>query len=85
MPLPTANSDTDTADTTTATTDDDADERLWCYCNHPSFGDMVMCDNKKFTIQWSTLVACTYGVHPKESGIAHNAVNLLNLRNNANN
>ena len=26
--------------------------KLWCYCNMPSFGDMVMCDNKNCTIQW---------------------------------
>lgn len=26
--------------------------KLWCYCNQPSFGDMVECDNDKCTIQW---------------------------------
>ena len=32
---------------------DDTDlSRLWCYCNEPSFGDMVKCDNDKCTIEW---------------------------------
>ncbi len=26
--------------------------KLWCYCNQPSFGNMVQCDNDKCTIQW---------------------------------
>ena len=33
--------------------DDSEDEsRLWCYCEQPSFGQMVMCDNKKCPISW---------------------------------
>ena len=54
VPLPTANSVTDDDTATTSTDDHDADDdgRLWCYCNQPSFGDMVMCDNKNCTIQW---------------------------------
>ena len=31
--------------------DDTDDNRLWCYCSKPSFGDMVMCNNKRCTIQ----------------------------------
>ena len=50
VPLLTANSDT--ANAATSSTDDDADGKLWCYCDKPSFGDMVLCDNKKCTIQW---------------------------------
>ena len=23
---------------------------LWCYCNQPSYGNMIMCDNKTCTI-----------------------------------
>ena len=26
--------------------------KLWCYCNMPSFGNMVMYNNKKCSIQW---------------------------------
>jgi hypothetical protein len=26
--------------------------KLWCYCNQPSFGNMVKCDNDKCTIEW---------------------------------
>ena len=25
---------------------------LWCYCNQPSYGNMIMYDNKTCTIQW---------------------------------
>ena len=25
---------------------------LWCYCNEPVFGDMIMCDNVKCPIKW---------------------------------
>ena len=32
--------------------DDDDAAKLWCYCNEPSFGDMVMCDNSNCTIKW---------------------------------
>ena len=26
--------------------------RLWCYCQEPSFGDMVLCDNEECPIKW---------------------------------
>ena len=26
--------------------------KLWCYCNEPSFQDMVCCENDKCTIKW---------------------------------
>jgi len=32
--------------------DDDDAGRLWCYCSKPSFGDMIMCNNKQCTIIW---------------------------------
>lgn len=32
--------------------DDDDVSKLWCYCNKPSFGDMINCDNEKCTIRW---------------------------------
>jgi len=25
--------------------------KLWCYCNEPSFGEMVCCENDKCTIK----------------------------------
>ena len=34
-------------------TDDETDDgRLWCFCNQPSYGEMIMCDHKNCTIQW---------------------------------
>ena len=30
----------------------DDTSRLWCYCNQPSYGNMIMCDNKACTIKW---------------------------------
>ena len=32
--------------------DDEDYTKLWCYCDKPSYGDMVSCDNKACTIQW---------------------------------
>ena len=34
--------------------EDDLDDesRLWCYCEQPSFGQMIQCDNKKCSILW---------------------------------
>ena len=25
---------------------------LWCYCNQPSYGNMIICDNNTCIIQW---------------------------------
>lgn len=48
VPIP-----TNEAGTCEQVTDEKEDmSRLWCYCNEPSFGDMVKCDNDKCTIQW---------------------------------
>ena len=27
--------------------------KLWWYCNEPSFGEMILCDNEKCTIKWN--------------------------------
>lgn len=27
-------------------------DELWCYCNQPGYGEMIMCDNPECTIQW---------------------------------
>lgn len=33
--------------------DDDEDyEKLWCYCNQPSYGETILCDNTSCPIQW---------------------------------
>ena len=32
--------------------DENENGRLWCYCNQPSWGEMIMCDHKNCTIQW---------------------------------
>ena len=45
--------------------DDDDDSRLWCYCSKPSFGDMVMCDNKQCTIQWFHFTCVGLRIPPK--------------------
>ena len=30
----------------------DDPDKLWCYCGQPSYGEMILCDNKTCTIQW---------------------------------
>jgi len=33
--------------------DEDEDiTKLWCYCQEPSFGDMILCDNEECPIKW---------------------------------
>ena len=32
--------------------EDDDPAKLWCYCNEPSFGEMIMCNNEKCLIRW---------------------------------
>ena len=52
VPIPAA---VDTSDSKNDDNDDDDDDdngRCWCYCNQPSFGDMIMCDNKQCSIHW---------------------------------
>ena len=49
VPVPTATTST----VEEGNHDDSEDEsRLWCYCEQPSFGQMVMYDNKKCPISW---------------------------------
>lgn len=40
--------------TSTASVSVDLDEceKSWCYCQQPSFGTMIGCDNSDCTIQW---------------------------------
>ena len=33
--------------------DDEEDyQKTWCYCNQPSYGEMIFCDNESCSIQW---------------------------------
>jgi len=32
--------------------DEEDYEKLWCYCNMPSYGQMIFCDHNNCTIQW---------------------------------
>ena len=32
--------------------DDEDHDKCWCYCNLPSFGKMIGCDNESCTIEW---------------------------------
>jgi len=45
--------------------DDDGPGRLWCYCSKPSFGQMIMCDNKQCTIVWFHFDCLELCVAPK--------------------
>ena len=33
-------------------TDNEDYEKVWCYCNTPSYGQMILCDNDACMIQW---------------------------------
>ena len=61
--------------------DDDGDDigRCWCYCDQPSFGDMIMCDNKQCAICWFHFDCLRIRPHPKASGTALLVVNSKNL------
>ncbi len=42
---------------TSAVVEDKEDyEKLWCFCNQPSFGTMISCDNGKCTIEYDFIV-----------------------------
>ena len=47
------------------TTDDNDESRLWCYCEKPSCGEMIMCDNKKCSIQWFHFQCLGITIPPK--------------------
>ena len=32
--------------------DDEDYDKVWCYCNQPSHGEMILCDNKSCQIKW---------------------------------
>lgn len=40
------------AETSQEIDSDDDPAKLWCYCNQPSFGEMIQCDNEKCLIGW---------------------------------
>ena len=39
--------------------------KLWCYCNQPSFSDMISRDNKTCTIEWLHFDCLSLRVHTK--------------------
>ena len=49
VPIPTSTDLTDEQQDSDETEDM---SKLWCYCNEPSFGEMILCDNEKCTIKW---------------------------------
>lgn len=49
VPIPTSTDLTDEQQDSDETEDM---SKLWCYCNEPSFGEMMLCDNEKCTIKW---------------------------------
>ena len=52
VPLPTSTA-TPTSDMQSAVMDEKEDfSKLWCYCNEPSHGDMILCDHEMCTIKW---------------------------------
>jgi len=46
---------TDSTDEQQDTQSDESEDmsKLWCYCNEPSFGEMIQCDNGKCSITFS--------------------------------
>ena len=32
--------------------DEEDYQKVWCYCNQPSYGDMIFCENESCTIKW---------------------------------
>ena len=52
-------------------TDESEDmSKLWCYCNEPSFGEMIQCDNEKYTIKWFHFDCLRIRCPMKGNGIA---------------
>ena len=49
--------------------------KLWCYCNEPSFGEMIMCNNEKCLIRWFHFDC----LRIRGSGIVHLVGNFQNL------
>ena len=45
--------------------DDDDEHKLWCYCEKPSFGQMISCDGKTCPIQWFHMDCLLIRVPPK--------------------
>jgi len=53
VPIPICTS-TDSTDEQQDTQSDESEDmsKPWCYCNEPSFGEMIQCDNGKCSIMW---------------------------------
>lgn len=44
---------------------DEDDSQLWCFCQEPSYGEMILCDNKTCTIKWFHLECLNIRGPPK--------------------
>ena len=49
VPIP---APTDLTDEQQDTDESEDMSKVWCCCNEPSFGKMILCDNEKCTIKW---------------------------------
>ena len=56
IPIPSA-VDTSDGNNDDNNNDNDDIDRCWCYCNEPSFGDMIMCDNYNYSALVPRLVS----------------------------
>ena len=44
--------------------DDEDHDKCWCYCNLPSFGKMIGCDNESCTIECSDMTPQSAQLQP---------------------
>ena len=51
--------------------------RLWCYCQEPSFGKMILCDNENCSIKWFHFDCLRIRCPQKIIGIVHRVKNFL--------
>ena len=82
IPIPSA---VDTSDSNNDDNNNDNDDidRCWCYCNQPSFGDMITCNNKHSSINWFHFDCLRIRVPPKGKWYCPSCCTLINLiRNN---
>ena len=64
VPIP-RNSEPSSVSTSDENCDFEDPSKLWCYCNEPGFGEMIMCDNQTVCIcvtcrlsKWRTVKCC---------------------------
>jgi hypothetical protein len=56
-------------DASSAKQDDDEEDPLYCYCNAPSYGEMIACDADDCTREWFHLECVGLKVAPKGNGM----------------